>query len=130
MTRISRGFQPLLLESGDVMDDAQSAAAHKLGAVASIGRDSHDSAADRLSGTWDETDALVQGDGKSKPQAVALGRQLCMLPSTGLICAIWLCADMASGWWTWTPTFATTQRVQASHVYHLRHISIRTGILN
>lgn len=36
---------------------------------------------------------------------------------TPFVCLLWLFADMASGWWTWTPTFATMQHVDQKQIY-------------
>ena len=69
------------------------------------------------------TDAIAIEHGKAgagSAMARRLQRLLCdsdLRYVTPFICLLWLFADMASGWWTWTPTFATMQRVDQKHVY-------------
>ena len=51
----------------------------------------------------------------SRLRSLVFGRELRAI--TACICMLWLSADMASGWWTWTPTFASMQHVEAHGVY-------------
>jgi MFS family permease len=54
------------------------------------------------------------------PSFAAIVRTLfgpALLPTTLLVCALWLTADAASGWWTWLPELASRQGVPALNMY-------------
>ena len=109
LSRAMRGrdFRPLELPNGPEVPRQPSTSTNDCADVPP-------NAEERATAADDDAPADSLSVGMRFRQLLCDRRLRCVTP---FICLLWMFADMASGWWTWTPTFATMQHVDQTLIY-------------